>query len=148
MTTLYLKRIAGALELPATGSADQLQQMVDAKLDEMHREHQNVQVVVYSGEEGAPVQLELQDEDGTFLEVPPEEPQDPSEHPEEGEEGEEEPGHKELVRALNDATAENTALKAEVSSLREELDKAKAKIKSMWKLICEQLMEHETSIET
>ena len=71
---MYLKRITGVLELPSSGSADQLRQIVDAKLDEMHKEPKNVQVIVYSGDKGAPVWLELQDEDGTFLEVPPEEP--------------------------------------------------------------------------
>ena len=142
MTTLYLKRIAGVLELPTSGSADQLRQIVDAKLDEMHKEPQNVQVIVYSGDEGAPVRLELQDEDGTFLEVPPEEPHGPLL------EGDEEKSDSEgLAKALRDITAENTALKAEVSMLHEQLGRAKEKIKSMWKLNCEQLMEHEALIE-
>lgn len=126
VTTLYLKRMAGVLELPTSGSADQLRQIVDAKLDEMHKEPQNVQVIVYSGDEGAPVQLELQDEDGTFLEVPPEDPHGPLL------EGDEEESDSEgLAKALRDATAESTALKAEVSMLHEQLGRAKEKIKSM-----------------
>ena len=60
-------------------------------------------------------------------EVPLKEPHKPSvEGEEESDEG-----------PLHDATAENAALKAKVSLLHEELEKARAKIKSMWKLSCE-----------
>ena len=57
--------------------------------------------------------------------VPLKEPHEPSVEGEEESDGEE---------PLHDATAENAVLKAEVSLLHEELEKARAKIKSMWKL--------------
>ena len=45
LTTVQLKKIAEGLGLPTTGSADEIRQLIEGKLEEGHDVH-NVQVVM------------------------------------------------------------------------------------------------------
>ena len=68
------------MSLPTSGSADDVRQMIEARLTEMSKESQQIQVLVR--EESGRTHLELQDADGPFLNVEPEEEQ--TEHADEG----------------------------------------------------------------
>ena len=62
LTAVHLRHIAGAMELPSTGSADEVRQLIEGKLQE-EREVRNVQVVL---EEASfrQFKLSLTDEEG------------------------------------------------------------------------------------
>ena len=74
LTASHLKRIAAAMGLPTTASADidELRQMIEGEVQSRGQEPRNVQVIV-SGV-GADSTLELCDAEGAFLEVEQEEP--------------------------------------------------------------------------
>ena len=63
-----LRQLAQALGLPVTASSADLQVMVEEKLRELERDPKNVQLVVNEISDGLQ-SLELQDENGTFLET-------------------------------------------------------------------------------
>ena len=69
LTTVQLKKIAEGLELPSLGSADEIRQVIEGKLQERHDVH-NIQVVVQEAT-SVSVSLALLDEDGVFLTVAP-----------------------------------------------------------------------------
>ena len=70
LTAAHLKRIATAMELPVTGSADQLRQLIEGKLQTEGHETTNILVVV---EETSLVEMKLSllAEGGVFLETTP-----------------------------------------------------------------------------
>ena len=69
LTTVQLRKIAEGLGLPSAGSADEIRQVIEGKLEEGHDVH-NVQVVVYEMTT-VNVELSLMDENGAFLNVTP-----------------------------------------------------------------------------
>ena len=84
LISTHLKQVAEKLELPTTGSADQICQLIEGKLQES-REVSNVQVVVQESTFWE-LKLSLIDEEGVFLETDP------------------------LARSVEDATSEQEAL--------------------------------------
>ena len=67
----HMKQVAEALELSVTGSADQLRQVIEGKLEsDRHVEVANVQVVVQEAQ-NVEVKLSLVDETCVFLEIQP-----------------------------------------------------------------------------
>ena len=69
LTSVHLKQVAEKLELPTTGSADQIRQLTEGKLQE-DREVSNVQVVVQESTYRE-LKLSLIDENRVFLETDP-----------------------------------------------------------------------------
>ena len=69
LTSAYLKQIAESLELPTTGSGDEIRQLIEGKLQESHDIH-NIQVVV-DETPTVSLKLSLMDEEGVFLESTP-----------------------------------------------------------------------------
>ena len=71
LTSFHLKQIAEALELPATGSTDQLRQVIEGELEsEKHVDAANVQVLI-EDRETVEVKLCLMDDSGVILETRP-----------------------------------------------------------------------------
>ena len=151
LTGATIKRIAQALDVPITASTAEILQMVEAKLSDVGREPRNVQVLLGVAEPGS--RLALEDETGTFLEIPPEEPPGPDEDAEGGaeggvEDGAEEPrdgtgpGELETLREELAQSKERTeALQEEVRSLQEQLGNKRNRYKSLWKINCESAMQ-------
>ena len=69
LTTVQLKKIAEGLGLPTTGSADEIRQLIEGKLEEGHDVH-NVQVVMNEAT-NISGSLSLMDEEGVFLGIEP-----------------------------------------------------------------------------
>ena len=167
LTSAHLKQVARKLELPTTGSTDQVRQLIEGKLQES-REISNVQVVVQESTYQE-LKLSLMDEEGVFLET------DPSSKSVESQSAEVEG----LVEALDDAKRRNLSLmeeleaatqrieeekeratdlekkleeceagegQEEVEQLKAELKSAKDKAKQLWKLTCSQSREQEERI--
>ena len=66
LTAAHLQSIADALGLPkSSSSTDELRQLIDGKLADLHRESQNVQVAVLE-ESGIQIHLYLLDASGIF----------------------------------------------------------------------------------
>ena len=65
LTSTHLKQVAEKLELPTTGSADQIRQLIEGKLQE-DREISKIQVVVQESTYRE-LKLSLIDEEGVFL---------------------------------------------------------------------------------
>ena len=148
LTASHLKRIAAAMGLPTTASADELRQMIEGEVQSRGREPRNVQVIV-SGV-GADSTLELCDAEGAFLEVEQEEPleygsgsgEDSRSGAEEGEGEQLGTLRRELVGA-NQAVA---ALKVENEALKKTVEEEKARLKEVWQVNCECLAEHDEVI--
>lgn len=71
LTSSHLKQLAESLELPTTGSLDQLCQLIEGKLEsEKHVEVSNVQVVIQESQ-FVELKLSLMSEEGVFLETTP-----------------------------------------------------------------------------
>ena len=71
LTATHLKRVAEALKLPTTGSADQLRQLIEGKLEsDRHVEAMNVQVIIQE-EQCVESKLTLMDESGVLLATEP-----------------------------------------------------------------------------
>ena len=69
LITTHLKQVAEKLELPTTGSADQIRQLKEGELQE-DREVSNIEVVVQENTY-CELKLSLVDEEGLFLETDP-----------------------------------------------------------------------------
>lgn len=139
----YLRRLAEAMELPMTASADELRQMIDGQLAETEREAQDIQVALDSADPGAAFSLE--DEGEIFLTVAAvEDPVEPES--EEYPELEAETGGEDLCHKVESLTTKNQALKSEVSSLEKRLCEAKARFREMWRNNCECLAEYDEII--
>lgn len=170
LTSTHLKQVAEKLELPTTGSADQIRQLIEGRLQE-DREVSNIQVVVQESTYRE-LKLSLIDEEGVFLET------DPSTKSMEDATSEVEG----LTEALTEANQRNTTLSeeldntahlleeekkrtvdlttklaeyeraeehgdpGEVEKLKADLKAAKDKAKQMWKLSCSQSREQEEQI--
>ena len=169
LTAAHLMRVAEALELPTTGSADQLRQLIEGKLEsDRHVEVTNVQVVIQE-EQCVELKLSLIDESGVILAT---EPTLLSKQETESEVkvlqealAEANQQNSELndqladtVQKLEEERAETARLTEELASapaksssatesenqkLKEELEVAKERYKKMWRLTCEQSCEQE-----
>ena len=174
LKTTQLQRLARALSLPTSASGDELRLMIDGKLGEMEKEPRNVQVVISEAERGAE-RLSLWDDDGSFLDVDPESPDgDGSEKETESaatvgelqaaldhalEENaqlrvelqqqqtalEEERSQTEALKKENERLEETTTL-TRVSELEGELKRERDKMKSVWRMQCEQLAQYDSEI--
>ena len=132
LTAVHVRQLANALDLPTSGSVDQLWQLVEGKLmSESGREVCNVQVIV---QETAKFEskLSLVDERGVFLETMP--------HTSTGEEA-----SSELEVALEEATQQNTELSAELESVRNLLEKEKEHTASLTERLETATTDHEGS---
>ena len=162
LTTVQLKKIAEGLKLPTVGSADEIRQLIEGKLEEGHDVH-NVQVVV---DEATTVNVTLVDEEGVFLEVEPfqKEVKESSESEETLQKlAEAEQKGFELQRELDEtrellvkeqertaqlteelSSAPDTATAtAEITELQAKLKAAQEKAKQVWRLNCTQSREQE-----
>lgn len=139
LTAVQLKRVGEALGVPTAAAAEEVRQMIEAKLAEDEHEPRNVQVVL---EDSSPNSgLTLQDDGGTFLVIQPEERplqlEDPGREdgstPEEALEQADGPLEVGLLRAsLGEASAEINTLKADLQTLRAQLQSEKARVREMW----------------
>ena len=152
LTAAYLRRLAGALEIPTSASSEELRQLIAGKLEEMEREPMNVQVGLRKTDRG--VHLTLRDVDGIILEVDPSPPEAGTEreHATSEEEEEEsnpptEEGVDSLREALRQAKEESEAYQSKVNQLQEELVKEKARVKEFWRMNCVQLAEFDATLE-
>ena len=169
LTAAHLKRVAEALELPTTGSADQLRQLIEGKLESDKRvEATNVQVVIQE-EQCVELKLSLMDESGILLTTEPirfskQEAESDMEAVQEAladankqnselsdqlanavQKWEEEKAEtarlsEELARVLAESSS---ATEGENKKLKEELRAAKERYKRMWCMTCEQGREQE-----
>ena len=163
LKAIYLKAIVGALGLPTQGSADQLRQLIEGKLETgLGRESGNVQVVV---QVTTPLEhkLLLMDEGGVFQEA---------DVVIQSKEGEASSSRAALQRALEEANEQLTVATQELSRERERaaeldrklqeaeardpgasgeeiqrlnsaLDAEKEKYRQLWRLSCTQAREQE-----
>ena len=169
LTAAHLKRVAEALKLPTTGSADQLRQLIEGKLESDKRvEATNVQVVIQE-EQCVELKLSLMDESGILLTTEPirfskQEAESDMEAVQEAladankqnselsdqlanavQKWEEEKAEtarlsEELARVLAESSS---ATEGENKKLKEELRAAKERYKRMWRMTCEQGREQE-----
>ena len=159
LTANIVNRIAKAPELPHSASLDNMKQMVEGTLTERGEEPRNIQVALIEGVEG--VVIELQNEDGAFLTIEPE-PEIERDHEEpgtdeavgaetaceaeDGTESDSRAREAELETELDRLMEENTALQEEVSGLRDGMEGARRKYNELWRINCEQLVEHDVSL--
>ena len=145
LKVLHVKQIAASMTLPTTGSADEVRQMIKGRLADMGKDPRHVQVLIPEAE-GA--HLQLQDVDGVFLDVAPEEDEHGRESSPEGSErgGEEEVAQLQL--ALREAQSLSKTLQDEVSVLKSQLEKERKKVKEMWYKNCDQLREFDEILAT
>jgi hypothetical protein len=164
LTVAHLRQVAEALGLPTSGSADQIRQLIEGKLEgEDDRDVANVQVIIQESPQ-VQIKLSLVDGDGVFLETSP-----TIKTVEKTESA--------LTRELSEATRQNEALREELASalqlwedekkevavlreklasceeseahvskitrLKTELKMAKEKSKQMWTISCSQSREQE-----
>ena len=104
--------------------------LIEGKLTDAGRDPLHTQVVLCEEERGT--HMSLQDDTGVFHEFDPPEADDPH-RSEPSDVKEEEEGSEAVV-----------ALRTEVDQLRRELETQKGKLREMWRLICEQLVEMDT----
>ena len=169
-----LQRLARALSLPTSTSGDELRQMIDGKLEELEKEPRNVTVVITEAECGAE-RLALWDDDGSFLDVHPETPEGEGDEDRTDSEPTTEELQSALDRALEEnallktqMTQQQAALEEErervealekenerlqettspgrVSELEEELKREKDRMKSVWRMQCEQLVQYDSEV--
>ena len=169
-----LQRLARALSLPTSTSGNELQQMIDGKLEELKKKPRNVTVVITEAERGVE-RLALWDDNGSFLNVVPETPEGEGDK----DRTDSEPTTEELQSALDRVLEENALLKTQltqqqaaleeerervgalekenerleeitspgrVSELEEELKREKDKMKSVWRMQCEQLAQYDSEV--
>ena len=166
LTAAHLKQIATAMELPVTGSTDQLRQLIEGKLQTEGHETTNILVVV---EETSLVEMKLSllAEAGVFLETTPlrRAGQDISAEIESLSEALEEVNRQntelgdlleqekrrtaELTERLEELTTEHTTestgeLAGRITELEQALKAEKEKSKQLWCVSCQQVSEHDT----
>ena len=162
ITAHHLRQISGALQLPTSGSADQMRQLIEGKLrSDQDREPRNVQVVIKECSL-VEVTLALMDENEQFLVTSPQTRPGDEERQAVLEE------NAALKDALSGAQAdlaqeqetvaslqaelakckerEHEDLAAEVESLNLQLEEQRKKNKRMWRLQCAQSREQEDMI--
>ena len=150
LTADVIGPMAKELDLPTAGSLEETRQILDGKLVEMGREPRNVQVDLEEME--GVVAVYLKDKSGVFLEAQPERIEERSEEDSKRESDGSEGGvhdgggvreAAELEAQLLRVSKENATLRGEVSAVREQLEKEKAKCKELWRMSCEQLARHD-----
>ena len=155
LSSQCIKRIGNALGTPTTASTAEVHQMIEAKLEENGHEPRNVQVLLNPLSQATKIILE--DESGEFLIVDPISLNDGADQDLDGSDGEKTDGELSestdgeqergsLRRELKEATTENTALRKEVSNLKELLSKEKERAKWVWKINCESSIQHDLFI--
>ena len=120
VTVPLLKQLARGLGVSDTDSPDELRQSIKEKLSEMGREPRAVQVRVQETTRGT--RIGLQDADGIFLDLAPEElEKDPPGEEHGGATGgkSDEEDLQTLRKTLQEVSNEKETLQAEVSSLKE-----------------------------
>ncbi len=149
LTVVLLKQLAKGLEVPDTGSSDEIRQLIEGKLGVMGRDPRNVQVLLQETERGG-AHLGLQDAEGVFLEV---EPESPAEDPPPGASiddsrgGDNPEGELDVLRqALTESQERNEALESDVRRMQEELAGARDRIKELWRMNCLQLSEFDAAL--
>ena len=120
-----MKRIVASMSLPTSGSADNVRQMIEGRLTEMSKELQHVQVLV--SRESGHIHLQLQDADGPFLDVEPEEEQTVSSTHDNDEQEEEQ----DLESALQESRELAAQLREEVSALMAQLERERGRVKEV-----------------
>ena len=153
-----MKQIAESLELPTTGSADEIRQLIEGKLQSTRDVH-NVQVVVEETQTIS-LKLSLMDDEGIFLESAPstkpfKEPQDElrrrlAEVEQNNVELETELAKtKEQLLQEQEETARlkeelsSSATTGDVSELKDKLKQERERAKHAWRLSCAQVAEQE-----
>ena len=131
----FMKRIATSMSLPTAGSADDVRQMIEGQLTEMGKEPQRVQVLV-SGESGR-IHLDV---DGPFLDVEPEEESGSSTHDDDEEQ--------DLESALHESRELTAQLQEEVSALPKGTNRARERVREVWRNSCNQLREFDVALES
>ena len=115
LTVAHLQSIADALGLlKSSSSTDELRQMIDGKLADLHRESQNVQVAVLE-ESGMQIRLYLLDASGTFSQAQPFFRSQPSTLEQTDE-------LQELQRAVEELRQQNQDLKVALEGQKREMD--------------------------
>ena len=131
LTAALLRQLAGGLGVPTTAPQGDLLTMIESKLTEEDRDPLHTQLLLHDVAGG--VCISLRDESGVFLEIqPPERDSPPASGLSEGESGSE-----------SDTV---TALEAEITELKAELEKQRGKTRDLWRLNCEQLAEFDSSL--
>ena len=143
LKVLHVKQIAASMTLPTTGSSDELRQMIEGRLEDMGKDPRHVQVLV---PEAGGAHLQLQDADGVFLDVAPEEEEHGGEITRTGSEGSEEDEVAQLQSALREAQNLNKTLQDEVSLLKSQLENERKRVKEMWYKNCDQLHEFDETL--
>ena len=144
ITAVMVRRLACALEIPTSGTTEDVRQLLDAKLAERGYKPMKVQVKVSTGLDG--VTLYLEDAEGTFLEVRPEGKESPEASVEQGDENLPEQSEESLQQALQAALSRNKELTEELQAAREDLDKARVesqarrnRVEQLWQVSCDRL---------
>ena len=144
LTGSMVQQIAKSMGLPTSASLEDTRQILEGKIGEMEREPRNVQVVLQDVEGG--MHITLQDADGIFLEIEPEkideELTDPGTEMSQEEDGEREEGGETetLHQELAEANEHIEELNAEVRSLKEGVEREKARAQELWRTSCEQFI--------
>ena len=163
-----VRRIAQTLGLPDTGATrEEMLLIVEAKLKDDRREPRNVQVFVLEQEGSKSLTIELQDEDGAFKRIEPEQwtrdgghnnSVDDKEEDEEEEEEEHDQTHsdgdtekawcrvEELDQALEIVRGEKELLEGKVTTLEEFAAKEKERYSQLWRLNCDQLSDYDAAL--
>ena len=164
LTSSHLKALAEELELPTSGSLDQLRQLIEGKLEtEKHMEVSNVQVVIQESQ-FVELKLSLVSEEGVLLETTPTKQSVEAELQRSQEmladvERENSELSEELAatkQSLEDEKRESARLTSELADrepdtgeltrLKGELKAEKEKYRTMWRMTCEQGREQEALI--
>ena len=159
LSTTHLRQIASALDLPTTGAADQLRQVIEGKLETEGHEAINIQVVL---EDSKLIETKmcLLSEGGVIVTPQPlrretTEARDDSEELgralEEAQQrcsqlGDLLDAEREQNATLQEQLKSTTSTTGEVSKLREELRAEKEKVKQLWRTSCEQVRSHDELI--
>ena len=168
LTATHLKSIVDSLDLPTTGSPDQIRQLIKGKLQE-ERQVTNIQVVVQETSTVS-VRLSLLDKNEVFHDATPYQKESVKLEPPEQEQlalklaeieqkneeleaamlqlqeqlAEQKEITKQLSEQLHTATTESPT--TEIETLKTELKREKEKSKRMWKRNCEQASEQENPL--
>jgi len=115
LVAAYLRQIAETLGLPTAGSADEVRQLIEGKLQET-RDVNNIQVVVAEATVRE-VKLSLMDDDGVFVETPAV-----------SRLAKETTVSEELCQELDEAHMRNEDLQTELTVTVQELDRQRAEV--------------------
>ncbi len=146
LSTALLRRVAKGLELPVTAAREETRVLIEGKLEELGHPPGNVQVVLEDVPRG--IHIQLQDYEGVFLDLEPEEvdvnPLGATERRAGGDEdaGPQQPD--ELRGALEEANRQCEMLQARVRDLEEALEAGKERARELWRVSCVQVTEFDS----